>query len=335
VVRPDTVPRRRARTAAAAACVLSACGSALVAFGFEYWLLHLAAFAVPLYFVLPIPALLLALVERRPYQLGLPVFAISLASMLLIPFALPWGTPVSAGGDASTLRLMTANVYESNDRYDALLEQVSEARPEIVALQEMTTQWRRGLAPLEHDYPHRLWLPREAGATSHLGLYSKHPLTLIESPAPEFPALLAHVDHPHAPFIAAVVHTASPFSPGRAERHDRQMAALAKALRRHAADGPVIALGDFNTTPWSPKYRRLTDSTHLITTRRGRGLLGTWPSLLPLLRVPLDDILVSRETAVTECRPGRAFGSDHLPLIADIALNPGNVGLPAPTPSER
>jgi endonuclease/exonuclease/phosphatase (EEP) superfamily protein YafD len=72
---------------------------------------------------------------------------------------------------------------------------------------------------------------------------------------------------------------------------------------------------------WSPWYRRLRAETRLTNARRGFGVMASWPAYLPpVMRLPIDHCLVSDELIVTDCRLGPAFGSDHLPLIVDIAV---------------
>ncbi len=84
---------------------------------------------------------------------------------------------------------------------------------------------------------------------------------------------------------------------------------------------PVMLIGDLNVTMWSPWYRLLVAETQLTNARRGFGVMASWPTFLPpIMRLPIDHCLVSDELIVTDCRLGPAFGSDHLPLIVDVAV---------------
>ena len=48
---------------------------------------------------------------------------------------------------------------------------------------------------------------------------------------------------------------------------------------------------------------------------------GTWPATMPaLLRLPLDQVYVGSCITATAVRRGPALGSDHLPLVVDIAV---------------
>jgi endonuclease/exonuclease/phosphatase family metal-dependent hydrolase len=85
-----------------------------------------------------------------------------------------------------------------------------------------------------------------------------------------------------------------------------------------ASEDPVVVAGDFNT----PRESRLLDLLH------GSGRFGfeevglgygyTRPSLLPF--VAIDHVVASPEWIFTRCEVGPNVGSDHLPVIAELAL---------------
>ncbi|HEY3967605.1 MAG TPA: endonuclease/exonuclease/phosphatase family protein [Planctomycetaceae bacterium] len=85
--------------------------------------------------------------------------------------------------------------------------------------------------------------------------------------------------------------------------------------------GPQVLCGDFNATPTSPAYRRITnrlrDAQRAVAGFRPR---RTWCSPLPLLRI--DHVFVSRDLDVAAVHvPNTGFvrkASDHLPVLADL-----------------
>jgi len=84
---------------------------------------------------------------------------------------------------------------------------------------------------------------------------------------------------------------------------------------------PVILCGDFNASPLSGVYRkvskRLADVQKHI---KGRSPKNTWPSIFPFIRI--DHIFVSDTISVKDVQVPRASrirsASDHLPVVADI-----------------
>ncbi len=90
---------------------------------------------------------------------------------------------------------------------------------------------------------------------------------------------------------------------------------------------PLIVAGDFNMTPWTVKLQRITSATGL---KRYNTFHPTWPlrvrgvRLLPFAAT--DNVLASPEFTAISVRAGPDLGSDHRPVVADIALvSPGAV----------
>jgi endonuclease/exonuclease/phosphatase (EEP) superfamily protein YafD len=84
-----------------------------------------------------------------------------------------------------------------------------------------------------------------------------------------------------------------------------------------------------NITPYSPLFQDWLERTGLTDTRRGRTLSPSWPVQLPIVGVPIDHCAVSRGVVIVRHRGLPAFGSDHYPILAELALAP-----PAPPMSE-
>ncbi len=115
-------------------------------------------------------------------------------------------------------------------------------------------------------------------------------------------------------------------------RHERlaQVSALLGPhwLGHHACREPVILVGDFNATPRSRAYRRLTahlwDAQALAKLPKPK---ATFPSRLPLLRI--DHVFVSRSIAIqrveTVRTPLARMASDHLPLLVEFQIVRGKV----------
>ena len=95
-----------------------------------------------------------------------------------------------------------------------------------------------------------------------------------------------------------------------------------KALAQIVAErpGPLVAVGDFNSTAWSPYFSDLLNQTRLHDARLGFGLQPTWPTRQILLRIPIDHALVSEEVTVHDFRAGPDVGSDHFPVILDLSF---------------
>jgi endonuclease/exonuclease/phosphatase (EEP) superfamily protein YafD len=88
----------------------------------------------------------------------------------------------------------------------------------------------------------------------------------------------------------------------------------------HRATSPLLLLGDLNVSPWSSHFRRLLRESGLRDSSQGRGVLPTWPTFSPLLRIPIDHCLYSQGIAIVDRRTGPHVGSDHFPVIVDFVI---------------
>lgn len=116
------------------------------------------------------------------------------------------------------------------------------------------------------------------------------------------------------------LHTARPLGES-AIMQRRQLRRVAALVRDRAADGlPVVLMGDCNATPWSPQLQELQAQTALVNAASERLWWSSWPAAAPGLGLPIDQILVSHDVGVARHWTGPHLGSDHLPVVARLAL---------------
>lgn len=95
-------------------------------------------------------------------------------------------------------------------------------------------------------------------------------------------------------FVIFELHAVSP--PFKRRRFELKQTAL-HILRYNAAN--KILIGDFNTAPYSPYFKRLQKISGLKNSMLGHGITGTWPSFLPRpLRIPIDHVLISDQIEI-------------------------------------
>lgn len=94
----------------------------------------------------------------------------------------------------------------------------------------------------------------------------------------------------------------------------------AEWLVRAQTDLPLVVCGDFNASPFSRVYRRL--SRDLVDVQCGSSRrLATWPARIPFWRIDhifVSDSLTVRSAAVLD-DPLARRASDHLPLYAELS----------------
>jgi endonuclease/exonuclease/phosphatase (EEP) superfamily protein YafD len=119
-------------------------------------------------------------------------------------------------------------------------------------------------------------------------------------------------------------HPLSPTYPKRLRLRNELLAALAEFTG--TLTGPVMLLGDLNTTSWNPAFRDLLRMSGLRDTRLGLGLQTSWPAGVPLIGITLDHCLVSAAISIRGRALGPQVGSDHAPVVIDCTIHHAGVG---------
>ena len=84
-------------------------------------------------------------------------------------------------------------------------------------------------------------------------------------------------------------------------------------------ESTIVVVGDLNATPWSHAHRTLRNRAGLSDSQRGAGLQPTWLTGLGPLMIPIDHALHTPDLISGDRRTGPAAGSDHRPLVEEIA----------------
>lgn len=223
--------------------------------------------------------------------------------------------------ESGELRVLSFNLLASNRRFEDVIAFIRATDADVVVLHEVTRRWEEAIGEASRsfdDWKYEITETRAPGdlfgslvladpdaAVTSFGFGLTDPRA-IEIILPDGVAMLA-------------IHPLSPSSEFRAAQNDHQLQfATDWAVGR---DGPTIVVGDFNATPWSYPFRRLVAQTKLANSERGFGLELSYPAdSNPLIRISIDHLLFSSDLAVVDRQLGPALGSDHFPLIVDLAM---------------
>lgn len=226
------------------------------------------------------------------------------------------------------MRVMTWNIHGAlgrNPRFDLdrVIALVRRRQPDIVALQEVDSRRaREAHAGNPFDVLQAALGSHGIGAKTVVttdgeygqALFSRWPLLNTEIHDLSYPereprrAICVDVATPGGLLRVIATHL------GLSLRERRSQAiALLKMLGR--LDRPTLALGDFNDWFWAGSVRR-----SLARALPGFSRHRTFPAVLPLLQ--LDRVFLFPASALIATRTDREARhiSDHLPVIADLAL---------------
>ncbi|MCP5521506.1 MAG: endonuclease/exonuclease/phosphatase family protein [Verrucomicrobiales bacterium] len=282
-----------------------------------HWVAALAVHYPAQYAAVLLVATILSLAGRRRSQAAL--FAAGMVVNLAILLPGWWRVEVPGGTAGSALRVLSMNVLASNGSYDRIRNAISVRHPEVLVVIELTPEGARQLESIHGEFPHRRLDP--SPGNFGIGLYSRLPLLSCESvvigPA-GVPSLQARFRVGEREVTLVATHPVPPITGANARDLEAQLLGVGERCRETA--GPVVLVGDLNTTPWSPVFRRLKKAGGLQDTLAGRGWQPTWPAPLGFAGIPIDHCLVSEEWRVAERSTGPAVGGDHLPLFVDLRL---------------
>lgn len=236
---------------------------------------------------------------------------------------------------------MTYNVGNGLARPDRLVGLIREAGTDLIGIQELAEPQARVLADVSDVYPYQVLVP--AGFAGK-GLLSRHPILRHEQLAlyPDRPDLRATIDFGGIVLHVLVAHPPPPRFRGPRIGFDTDAIAQLERLRALALEyAPGLLMGDFNMTPRNPAYARYVDSGLVDAfAAAGAGRGWTLPRRVGqtarfrhgLHRVPLrpvarvDYIWCTPGVQPESAWVGDDAGSDHLPVLARLAVDPGSDG---------
>ena len=302
------------RSFVALATVSLAIVSGLGLFGRFAWLLDLFA-----HFRMQLGVALLVCVAvswflRQPRLMLLASTSALLNFIVVAPQLLYQPTAEARGQD--TVRLVHVNINHYNRELESALEFFREADPDVLLIVEANERLVAALEPLKERLPHVFV---ETRGRLGVALMSRYPMAAQSVYFTSHnPSVVALIDTHHGPLRVIGTHARSPANARRAHRRDAQLDAIASFVR--GGSEPTVLLGDLNTTPWGYAFRALVAESELGDTSRGVGFQWSWPASFWPLAIPIDHALVSEDVRVLDRCMGPSVGSDHLPLVLDIAL---------------
>jgi endonuclease/exonuclease/phosphatase (EEP) superfamily protein YafD len=296
-----------------------------------WWLAITSVFALLLFapLLLLIPA---ALVIRSWWMRSAVAVALLLFLALFGARFLPRSAPPSGG---TAIRVMTFNQLFTNQRSADVIKEVRVQNPDVVGFQEFSPLLAAAVQKdLIGAYPYQYLDP---GNQSGLGLLSRYPLLTTREPdtahgqrvtiqlGGRIVTILSM--HLTAPSVKSRKLWSLPIATGYdASAPTQQLDRLVREV--DSINGPLIVMGDFNTSDREPRYAQLAVRMHDAFRETNWGFGFTFPdhksfgSLtipVPLIRI---DYIWSKGGILpvashVECN---SSGADHCFLVADLQV---------------
>lgn len=280
------------------------------------------------YFGFSLLLLGLLLLTRRRWLILTSLLCVSLLAQQILPWYIP---SESVPANTTPLRVLASNLNVDNFEYSSLLNLVQQEQPDVVVLMEVIPAWGKPLAPLRDRLPY--WFGLSDDSSAGIAILSRFPLEnpeIVRFRLDSRPSIVTQLTIDRHPVSLVATHPTVPVRPSLFHQRNRQLAGMSEQIDQSDS---LILVGDFNATMWSPYFRTLTTKLGLHNSRKGFGILPTWttPSpvspfpawLAPLLAIPIDHCLLSQDIRAIEMHTGAPVGSDHLPIVVNLALPNG------------
>jgi APA family basic amino acid/polyamine antiporter len=283
-----------------------------------FWAGELASHFVLQWLMLSGLSALLLILVRRPW-------ASLLAAAMVVVHAIafvqnPGAAPESgAKSDAVTVSVASLNLLAGNHKHDEVLDLIGNLDADLVVCLEVTPPWAETLQKLNRLYRFQEITPRDHAFG--IAVLSRQPIAAREFQplGLDRPQLLIRVPLPddRAWYLGAT-HVDPPIRPQMALDRDACLNEWSTELLAQGA--PAVMMGDFNTTPWSPVFRKLLAQKKWWDSRGGFGNQPTWPSWLGGLGIPIDHALVGSGVRVLNRSTFAIPGSDHRGLLLELSI---------------
>ena len=236
----------------------------------------------------------------------------------------------------NSLKIFAANVYQPNDQYGKLLQQINETDPDLVFLLETDEKWARGVHVLEQKYPYTL--KKALDNTYGLLFFSRLPIEsgkVVYLVKNDIPSIDAIISLPSGQKVQLWGLHPEPPVPGEslyATAKDKEL--MKVALKARSCKLPHIVFGDLNDVAWSHTTELFRKTSELLDPRRGRGFYSTFSARSWFIRFPLDYIFCSKEFFLVEMKRLPKNGSDHFSTFVHLLYKKNTEGQTEPHASK-
>lgn len=242
----------------------------------------------------------------------------ALGALFGVGLAMPSMTPSErVAADAPHFRVLLFNMWFGNKRVGDVARLIQHENADLVVVLETSIKARNALKFVAHTYPYRFDCTASGCDVVMFSRGRLMPLTIARtSDANRSPYVTVMTELAGCRMTLIATHMTRPF-PHRPYASQREQAREIGGVVG-GITGAKLLLGDFNGAPWGYVVRTIEARGNV---RAATGSGGTWPSIVPRqLRIPIDHVMVSPGLSVASRRVLPGTGSDHAPVIVDVAV---------------
>ena len=230
----------------------------------------------------------------------------------------------SSQSPSETLSLLVVNLDYENNAFEPVKDEILKIDADLLILIEVDDEWNNKLEPLHKNYPYRENVVRTEGLG--LCLWSKLQLDDVQTKylvEERRPSIWARLNVGKTPVNLVAIHPTPPGlddSTGESRRDSRTRDAELVLIAKHRDENWIVA-GDFNDVAWSHTTRLFKRLSGMNDPRVGRTFMGTFHAKYPLLRFPIDQIMLSDAFTLDKLERHPITGSDHFGVLVQVGVD--------------
>jgi len=296
----------------------------------EHWLVDALSYVLPLLLLLSILHLPGAVWRRSKFLASAMALPLVVFGILYGPSYLPKLASKEVG---PSFTVMSYNLWGGNDQYDSIVGAINEMAPDVVGLQEINDRIANEIQrDLADRYPYRV-IDGDQAVFSRFPIVDRALLLIGDERAPiPVQHIVLDVDgrrigivnaHPHSPALMASRFLGLRLGyPSGLANHFRDLEVREMMRAVEKIEGPLIVLGDFNLTDMQAVYGEMTQMLLDAHREAGYGLGFTRTPVRGIGPATwrIDFVFYTPELTALSTRTGDFAGSDHRPVVAELAF---------------
>ena len=236
--------------------------------------------------------------------------------------------PFTQEAQTGSLKILFANIHKDNVDYTGIKKTISDNDPDMLMFVEFADHHYDNLKNfLQARYPYTNSTTRSKKFVGSM-VFSKYPLTNKADDFPQWARRYGYFSLPYQDqqIYFYLVHTSSPDSYSHFLMRNEQLATFVGNFKNHESDrkhDTIVAVGDFNVTPWSSYYTILARafSGKLVNvTKRLPFLFTRKLKELPLFQAHIDHLWTTSSLSVQNLKAITMPGSDHKAFLFALQL---------------
>lgn len=211
-------------------------------------------------------------------------------------------------------KLLSANILGKTNSTESISKLVEAEDSDIVILQEFNQRFTD--LPILKSYPYKIEKLRDDDFG--IAIFSRFELIDRRKSFRQRLQLNLNVQvaTPDGFLEMIAVHLVPPGSSREKRFRDHQLEELISYVNEIKT--PVMLAGDFNLTPFAPKYHNFVSRLGLSDVRARLGFQPSWPAFIPILWIPIDHVFFGKGLSISEVRRGPFIWSDHFPVVTEF-----------------